>query len=138
MFVLITQARNELIRWDMCHINPEVGPFWYLSSEKFHRQSVIIHIWRLLKCKMGKIWKMHWKLTIMERHYHFVYISATNALIFMKFYMVVNYYLVSLCNKFHEDPCKNARARVINARTCDKTCTCAFTTRACAFMHGYT
>ena len=33
----------------------------------------------------------------------------------MKFYMMVNYYLVSLCVKFHEDPCINERAGVVNA-----------------------
>ena len=27
MFALITQARNKLVRWGMCQINPEVGPF---------------------------------------------------------------------------------------------------------------
>ena len=27
MFALITQARNKVIRWDMCQTNPEVGPF---------------------------------------------------------------------------------------------------------------
>ena len=43
------------------------------------------------------------------------------ARIFMKFYMVVNYYLVNLSFKFHEDLNSNARARVINARTRDKT-----------------
>ena len=32
----------------------------------------------------------------------------------MKFYVVVNYYLVSLSFKFYEDPCTNALARVVN------------------------
>ena len=50
----------------------------------------------------------------------------------MKFYMVVNYYFVF---KFHEDLCTNAHARVINARTRNKTCTRRFTTRPWAFMH---
>ena len=36
--------------------------------------------------------------------------------------MVVNYYLVSLSSKFHEDPDSNTRARVVNARTRDKKC----------------
>ena len=31
----------------------------------------------------------------------------------MKFYMVVNIYLVSLCIKFYEDPCINVRSRVV-------------------------
>ena len=37
----------------------------------------------------------------------------------MKFYMVVNYYLVNLNLKFHEDPFINAGAQVVNARTRD-------------------
>ena len=39
-----------------------------------------------------------------------VNISATNTRIFMKSYVVVNYYLVSLSFKFPEDSCINARA----------------------------
>ena len=52
-----------------------------------------------------------------------------------KLYVVVNHYLVTLSFKFHEDPCTNARARVVNARTRDKTCTRAFMTGVCAFVH---
>jgi len=33
----------------------------------------------------------------------------------MKFYVVVNYYLVSLGFKFYEDPCINEHIRVVNA-----------------------
>ena len=33
----------------------------------------------------------------------------------MKFYLVVNYYLVGLSFKFHEDPCINVRARFIES-----------------------
>ena len=36
------------------------------------------------------------------------------AQIFMKFYTVVNHYPVTLSFKFHEDPCTNERARVVN------------------------
>ena len=54
----------------------------------------------------------------------------------MKFYVVVNYYLVSLNFKFHKNPCTNARAQVVNARTRDKTRTPAFTPHAHVFMHG--
>ena len=54
----------------------------------------------------------------------------------MKFYVVVNYYLVSLSFKFHKNPCTNARAQVVNARTRDKTCMRAFTARACVCLHG--
>ena len=35
----------------------------------------------------------------------------------MKCHLVVNYYLVNVISKFHEDPCINARARVIKAHT---------------------
>ena len=54
----------------------------------------------------------------------------------MKFYVVVNYYHVSLSFKFHEDPGKNERARVVNARAHVLLRVCAFTTRARAFLHG--
>ena len=61
-------------------------------------------------------------------------ISARNDRIFMKFFVVVNNYLVSLSFKFHEDQCTYARARVVNVGTRDKTCARAFTTRGRAFM----
>ena len=67
--------------------------------------------------------------------YCFANISVTKAQIFMKFYVVINYYLVSLSFKFHKNPCTNARAHVVNAHTRDKTCARAFTARARAFMH---
>ena len=53
----------------------------------------------------------------------------------MKFYVVVNYYLVSFDFIFHEDPWTNARVQVVNARTRDKMCMCALTTRARAIVH---
>ena len=76
--------------------------------------------------------KIHRKLLITESQFYFANISATEAWIFMKFYMVVNYYLVRLSFKFH--PCINESARVVNARNRDRTCARAFTTRAQAFM----
>ena len=57
---------------------------------------------------------------IKKHQYCFANISVTEARIFMKFYMVVNYYLVILCIKFHSAWCINARARVVNARNRDK------------------
>ena len=54
----------------------------------------------------------------------------------MKSYVVVNCYLVSFSFKFYEDPNLNARERIVNARTRDKMCARAFTSRLCAFMHG--
>ena len=60
----------------------------------------------------------------------FANISATKPRIFTKFNMVVNYYLVNLRFKLYEDLCINARARVINVRTLDKTCARVFRIRA--------
>ena len=48
--------------------------------------------------------KIHRKLMITESQFYFTNISATKARIFMKFYVVVNYYLMSLSFKFYEDP----------------------------------
>ena len=53
----------------------------------------------------------------------------------MKFYMVVNLYLVSLSIKFHEDPYINAHARVVNVCAHVLSGVRALTTRARAFMH---
>ena len=80
--------------------------------------------------------KIHRKLMITESQFYFANISATKARIFMKFYVVVYYYLVSLSLKFHDDTCINARAREVNPRTRDKSCARTFTPRARAFMHG--
>ena len=49
----------------------------------------------------------------------FANISTTKARIFMKFYVVVNFYLVSLSFKFHEDPCINTLPQVVNTRIRD-------------------
>ena len=46
----------------------------------------------------------------------------------MKFCVVVNYYLVSLSLKFHEDPCINVRTPVVNARAHVLSRVRAFTT----------
>ena len=48
----------------------------------------------------------------------------------MEFYVVVNYYLVSLNFKFHEDSCINGHARVVKARAHILSQMHAFTTRA--------
>ena len=93
-----------------------------MISQKFHNHSVIIHLGRLLRCINVKIWKMPWKLRFSESQYCFANISATETQIFMKFYVVFKYYLVSLSFKFHGDLCTYVRARVINAHTCDETC----------------
>ena len=56
------------------------------------------------------------------------------ARIFMTFLLVVNYYLVRLSFKCQADLCINARARVVNAHTRDKTRAREFTTSARAFV----
>ena len=121
--------------WDWWFLFTEIGPFWNLVSIKFHKHSVMIHLWRLWRCISAEISKIHWKSMIKKHQYCLANISATKARIFMKFYVVVNYYLVGLYFKFHSDVCINARARVVNARNCDKTWARAFTTRARLFMH---
>ena len=83
-----------------------------------------------------KIWEILGKLKYSESRYCFANISAMKSRIFMKFYVVVHFYLVKLSFKFHEDPSVNARARVENVRIRDVTCVRAFTSRARAFMHG--
>ena len=74
---------------------------------------------------------------IKKHQYCFANISTTKAGIFMKFYVEVNYYLVNLSFKFHDDPCINARTQVVNRRTRDKSCARTFTTREGAFMQEY-
>ena len=61
--------------------------------------------------------KIHRKLLITESQFYFAYISAMEARIFMKFYMVVKFYLENLSFKFHEDWCINARAQVVSEGT---------------------
>ena len=76
---------------------------------------------------------------MIKKHlYFFANISATKARIFIKFCVVVNYYLVSLSFKFHKDSCINAHARVVNARVHVLSQVRAFMTRARAFMHEST
>ena len=86
---------------DWCFHCTEIGPFWDLVSKKFHKHSVIIHLWRLWSCIIAEISKIHWKSRIKKHQYCFENISATKAQIFMKFYVGVIYYLVIICIKFH-------------------------------------
>ena len=62
-------------------------------------------------------------------------ISATKARIFMKFYVVVNCYLVNLSVKFYDDPCINACTRVVNMCVHILLQVHDYTTHASAFMH---
>ena len=54
--------------------------------------------------------KINKKLLITESQFYFANISAMEAQICMKYYMVVKYYLGSQSFKFHEDPCLNTCA----------------------------
>ena len=84
-----------------------------------------------------------WDMLIQERpnkdrpkhQYYFANISAMNNQIFMKFYVVVNYYLVSLSFKFNEDLCTNARVQGVNVHTRDRMGVLAFSTFAPAFIY---
>ena len=129
----LTRKQSVSLKW--CHFLPYPSPFWYLVSKKIHNHSVIIHLVRLWRCETVKIWKIHWKLKYSESQYCFANISAMEARIFMKFYMVVNYYLVNLSFKFYEDPWINARKRVVNARVHVLSRVRTFTTRARAFVN---
>ena len=40
-------------------------------------------------------------------------------------------------NNYHKEPCKDVRARVIDAQTRDEMCARTFTTRVHATLHGY-
>ena len=86
---------------------------------------------------MLNVAKIHRKLIITESQFYFANISATKAQILMKFYVVVNYYLVSLSFKFHGDSAKNARARVVKARAHFLTRERTLTSRARAFVNGF-
>ena len=77
---------------------------------------------------MGKYEKYIENQRLKKYQYCFANISSTKTWIFMKVYVVVNYYLVSLSFKFREDLSINVSARVVKAR--------AFTTCARTFMHG--
>ena len=102
--------KMQNMSWEGCFYFTEIGPFWDLVSKKIHNHSVIIHFWRLWRCIIAEISKIHWKSKIEKHQYYFANISATKAWIFMKIYVV------SLSYKFCEDLCINAPARVVNAR----------------------
>ena len=102
--------------WVRCHFGNYIGVFWYVVTKKFHDHPVKINLERLFMSKNENKWKLHWKLKYSESLYRFANISATNAGIFMKCYIMINYSLVRLCLKLYEELWKNLRARVLNAR----------------------
>ena len=79
-----------------------------MAVEKCPRSLNLSKIWprygqNKISYETVKIWKIHWKLKYSESRYCFANISATKARIFMKFYVVVHFYLMSLSFKFHKD-----------------------------------
>ena len=97
----------------------------YILISSFQKNSWLF--WNYLSLKASEV--HNWgnientlKIHDYKHQYYFTNISATKARIFMKFYVVVNYYLVRLSFKFHDHLCINGRARVVNARTCNKSC----------------
>ena len=85
-YLLIAQAKKKPISWDMCPFHHQIWKFSFIVvSKKIHNHSLIIHLERLCSCKTVKIWKFHWKLKFSEGQYCFANISATKALIFLKF-----------------------------------------------------
>ena len=107
-----------------------------LSWNIFQSFIIFFKFWGNFGAQIEKIWKIQRKWKIKQTQVCFANISATKHWIFTKFYMVVNYYLVNLSFKFHEDPCINARARVINACAHDFARVRAFMTCVRASMHG--
>ena len=58
-YLLIAQARKQPISWDMCHFFDKIRTFSYLVSKENHNSSGIIHLWRLRRCIIEEIWKIH-------------------------------------------------------------------------------
>ena len=127
--------REDLI-WSKVKNNVLSFIFWGILTifQYFHKSlmvgegTLMLKLWKYAKCVEN------YGLNICQ--YCFANISATKAQISMKFYMVVNYYRVSLSFKFHEDPCINARTRVVNACKHILSRVRALTNCARAFVHG--
>ena len=85
MCLLISQSIKHLNRLDRSYIFTESIAFWCMISKKCHNHSVVIHLWRLRRCKIEEIWKIHWKSMIKKHQHCFSNISSTKAQIFMKF-----------------------------------------------------
>ena len=118
---------------DKGNFGPKTQSSRDLCIHHYEIQWAMKYLVSIIKCALLQIKKVASQVKKNKHQYCFANISATKARIFIKFYVVVNYYLVSLSSKFHKDPCANARARVVNVRTRDKTCVCVFTTHARAF-----
>ena len=101
-----------------------------INSKEFH---IFLIFGRNFDAQILKRCKIHWKLRIKQIPVLFCkYLRNESS----DLYMVVNYYLVSLFLKFHEDPCINARAWVANARAHVLSRVCALMTPVRTFVHG--
>ena len=104
-----------------------MSPLMLWAFEKSIRHPKKDLFWWMLQKYIENYW-------LQKVNFNVANISATEARIFMNFYMVVNYYLVGLYFKFHEDSWINARAQVVNVRTHVLSRLRAFTTCVCAVM----
>ena len=74
------------------------------SSKKIHNQSAIIHLWRLWRCIIGEIWKIHWKSMIKKHQYCCANTSSSKDRIFMKSKTSAHEIVIDHNIKFNEDP----------------------------------
>ena len=95
-FFTITRSNfTQILKWTFLNSSSS----WLLKNVRDH------WIWAKFDGDMAKIkksyetvkiWKIHWKLKYSESRYCFANISATEARIFMKFYVVVNFLFCEL------------------------------------------
>ena len=132
-FELIAGARKQAISWDRCFFVDETYTFSYLVSKNFHDYSVIIHLWKLLK----RIYAKYIENQGFNKHqYCFPNISATKALILIKFDTWAHKIVRNHQKKFRKDPCTYGCTRRVNVHARDETCTRTFTPRVRPCVHG--
>ena len=69
-YLLMNRATKQPVSWDRCLFVHQICTFWYLVSKKFNTYTVIIHLWRLWRCKTVDVYKIHWKLMILKSQFH--------------------------------------------------------------------
>ena len=116
-FELHTRVRIQAVSWKRCIFSNMVITFWNCVLKKSKEFHVFFKFGWNLRLKLWKYGKLKENHESNKCQYFFANISPTKARIFLKFYLVVNYYLVCLTLECHEDLCTNVRARVVNART---------------------
>ena len=83
-----------------------------ISSFQLIPQSFLfIHLWWFWRWIFVKICKIHWKLMIFKSQYCFANISATKALIFMKFETYIHKIVKNHQKIFRKDSCTHAHKR---------------------------